>query len=197
MFISFVCIFLWLLLFQIPLDLFNGHLIFRNWRNEATDVNPHEFMPDFQKWSNIACFILKWMGGLLTKISLGVIFIVKCMLLKNKYLLISNIVNLSSFSVRPMQGGWSNIPWKTITFEKDRPPPNWQNTLDDLQANCKKQFTRTLANASKFAKINKMHKSALRRYQIIEYDGQTFTGEWMISLPLYFIKEVEVRLLCW
>ena len=147
MFISFVCIFLWLLLFQIHLDLFKGHYIFKNWRNEATDVNPHEFMPDFQKWSNIACFILKWMGGLLTKISLGVIFIVKRMLLKNKYLLISNILNPPSFSFRPVQGGWSNIPWKTITFEKDRPPPIWPNTLEDLQAKCQKQFTWTLSDA--------------------------------------------------
>ena len=164
MFISFECIFLWLLLFQIPLDLFNGHLIFRNWRDEAADVNHHEFMQDFQNWSNIACFILKWMGGLLTKISLGVIFIVKRMLLKNKYLLISNILNLPSFSVRPMQGGWSNIPWKTIIFEKDQPPPKWLNTLQDLQAKWQKQFTRTLADASKCARINKMHKWAFRRY---------------------------------
>ena len=109
MFISCVCIFHWLLLFQIPLDLFIEHLIFRNWRDKAADVNHHEFMQDFQNWSNIACFILKWRGGLLTKISLGVIFILKRMLLKSKYLLISNILNPPSFSFRPVQGGWSNI----------------------------------------------------------------------------------------
>ena len=63
MFISCVCIFHWLLLFQIPLDLFIEHLIYRNWRDKAADVNHHEFMQDFQNWSNIACFILKWRGG--------------------------------------------------------------------------------------------------------------------------------------
>ena len=177
MFISCVCIFLWLLLFQIPLDLFIEHLIFRNWRDKAADVNHHEFMQDFQNWSNIACFILKWRGGLLTKISLGVIFILKRMLLKNEYLLISNILNPPSFSFRPVQGGWSNIPWKTITFEKDRPPPIWPITFEDLQANRQKPFTRTLSDVWKCARINKMHKLALWSYQIIEYDGRTFTGK--------------------
>ena len=177
MFISCVCIFLWLLLFQIPLDLFIEHLIYRNWRDKAADVNHHEFMQDFQNWSNIACFILKWMGGLLTKISLRVIFILKPMLMKNNYLLISNILNLPSFSFRPVQGGWSNIPWKTITFEKDRPPPIWPITLEHLQANHQKPFTRTLSDVWKCARINKMHKLALWSYQIIEYDGRTFTGK--------------------
>ena len=177
MFISCVCIFLWLLLFQIPLDLFIEHLIYRNWRDKAADVNHHEFMQDFQNWSNIACFILKWMGGLLTKISLRVIFILKPMLMKNNYLLISNILNLPSFSFRPVQGGWSNIPWKTITFEKDRPPPIWPITFEDLQANRQKPFTRTLSDVWKCAWINKMHKLALWSYQIIEYDGRTFTGK--------------------
>jgi len=177
MFISWVCILLWLLLFQIPLDLFIEHLIYRNWRDKAADVNHHEFMQDFQNWSNIACFILKWRGGLLTKISLGVIVILKRMLLKNKYLLISNILNPPSFSFRPVQGGWSNIPWKTITFEKDRPPPIWPITLEDLQAKSQKPFTRTLSDVWKCARINKMHKLALWSYQIIEYDGRTFTGK--------------------
>ena len=122
MFISCVCIFLWLLLFQIPLDLFIEHLIYRNWRDKAADVNHHEFMQDFQNWSNIACFILKWRGGLLTKISLGVIFILKRMLLKNKYLLISNILNPPSFSFRPVQGVGRTYPGKQLLLKKTDHP---------------------------------------------------------------------------
>ena len=68
-----IWIFLPLLLLLTTLALNSTHLIFRIWWDEAADLNPQAFIRVFQNWSIIACFILKWMGGLQTKIRWKVI----------------------------------------------------------------------------------------------------------------------------
>ena len=105
MFIHCICIFLQLLLLLTALDLISAHLIFRIWWDEAADINPQDFTRVFQNWSIFACFILKWMGGLQTKIRWKVIYFIYWMLVINWNLWILNILDLKCLFLHACGGG--------------------------------------------------------------------------------------------